>query len=183
MRAKRAYIQNGINKSRSKTNNISILSFSGILKETVGLCKAGASVRDTCINADKRIEEETGKAFKKDKNLQKGIAFPCCISVNNTICHFSPLNSEPDVVLADGDVVKIDMGAHIDGFIAVVAHTVIVSDGKSKITGRKADAVLAAHLCAEAALRLVKPGNEVSIDNTIFSCQIATGQFLIRKIS
>ena len=44
----------------------------GVLKETVGLLKAGASVRETCIHADKRIEEETGKAFKKDKNLQKG---------------------------------------------------------------------------------------------------------------
>ena len=38
----------------------------------MALIKAGASVRETCINADKRIEEETGKAFKKDKNLQKG---------------------------------------------------------------------------------------------------------------
>ena len=72
------------------------------------------------------------------------------------------MNSEPDVVLQDGDVVKIDMGAHIDGFIAVVAHTIIVNDGKAKITGRKADALMAAHLCAEAALRLVKPGNEVT---------------------
>lgn len=71
------------------------------------------------------------------------------------------MNSEPDVTLADGDMVKIDMGAHIDGFIAVVAHTVVVSDGKSKITGRKADALIAAHLASEAALRLVKPGNEV----------------------
>ena len=46
--------------------------FTGILKETVGLIKAGASVRETCIHADKRVEEETGKAFKKDKQLQKG---------------------------------------------------------------------------------------------------------------
>lgn len=29
------------------------------------------------------------------------------------------------------------------------------------VTGRKADVVKAAHLCAEAALRLVKPGNQV----------------------
>ena len=48
------------------------VSSTGVLKETVGLLKAGASVRETCIHADKRIEEETGKAFKKDKNLQKG---------------------------------------------------------------------------------------------------------------
>merc|ERR1712141_478287 len=134
-----------------------------VLKETVGLCKAGASVRDICIQADKRVEEDTGKAFKKDKNIQKGIAFPCCISVNNTICHFSPLQSEPDYSLQDGDMVKLDMGAHIDGFIAVVAHTVVISDGKTKITGRKADTILAAHLASEAALRLVKPGNETYI--------------------
>lgn len=30
------------------------------------------------------------------------------------------------------------------------------------MTGRKADVIKAAHLCAEAALRLVKPGNQVS---------------------
>lgn len=29
-------------------------------------------------------------------------------------------------------------------------------------TGRKADLMMAAHLCAEAALRLVKPGNQVT---------------------
>merc|ERR1712024_430885 len=55
----------------------------------------------------------------------------------------------------------IDLGAHIDGFIAVVAHTLVVgASGDSPVTGKKADAILAAHLCSEAALRLVKPGNE-----------------------
>lgn len=34
-----------------------------------------------------------------------------------------------------------------------------------KVTGRKADAILAAHLASEAALRLVKPANDV---RTIF---------------
>lgn len=29
------------------------------------------------------------------------------------------------------------------------------------MTGRKADVIKAAHLCAEAAIRLVKPGNQV----------------------
>ena len=59
-----------------------------------------------------------------------GIAFPTCISVNNVICHYSPLISEPDTVLADGDMVKFDLGAHIDGFIAVVAHTFVVGENK-----------------------------------------------------
>jgi len=132
-----------------------------VLKELVDACKASGSVRDLCILGDKRLAEETGKAFKKDKKLTKGIAFPTCVSVNNCICHFSPLTTEPDVILADGDMVKIDMGAHIDGFIAVVAHTVVVgATVENPVTGGKADALMAAHLASEAALRLVKPGNE-----------------------
>jgi len=132
-----------------------------ILKELVAAVQPSASVRELCMLGDRRLTEETGKAFKKDKKMTKGIAFPTCLSVNNCICHFSPLVSESDVILADGDVVKIDMGAHIDGFIAVVAHTVVVgSSASNPVTGKKADVLLAAQLCSEAALRLVKPGNE-----------------------
>merc|ERR1712098_183875 len=102
-----------------------------------------------------------GKAFKKDKKLIKGIAFPTCISVNNCICHYSPLTTEQDMELAEGDIVKLDLGAHIDGFIAVVAHSLVIgATAESPVSGRKADAMLAAHLASEAALRLVKPGNE-----------------------
>jgi len=132
-----------------------------VLKEVVTACQASASVRDLCMLGDRRLTEETGKAFKKDKKITKGIAFPSCVSVNNCICHFSPLVSESDVILAEGDMVKIDLGAHIDGFIAVVAHSLVVGGtASSPVTGSKADALLAAHLCSEAALRLVKPGNE-----------------------
>ena len=37
--------------------------------------------------------------------------------------HYSPLVSEDDVEIKEGDIVKIDMGVHVDGYIAVVAHT------------------------------------------------------------
>ena len=51
----------------------------------------------------------------------------------------------------------------MDGFIANVAHTSVVDVAQgTQVTGRKADVIKAAHLCAEAALRLVKPGNQVS---------------------
>jgi len=132
-----------------------------VLKELCDGIKPGGSVRDMCIQGDLRLVEETSKAFKKDKKLVKGIAFPTCISVNNCICHYSPLTTEPDTIFADGDMVKLDMGAHIDGFIAVVAHTLVIgASADSPVTGKKADAILAAHLASEAALRLVKPGNE-----------------------
>ncbi|KAL4228794.1 Proliferation-associated protein 2G4 [Mactra antiquata] len=133
----------------------------GILKEVIAKCVDGASVLSVCTFGDARLNEETGKVFKKDKDMKKGIAFPTCISVNNCICHFSPLKSDPDVTMKTGDIVKIDLGAQIDGFIAVVAHTLVIgASEENKVTGRKADVMMAAHQAAEIALRMVKPGAE-----------------------
>ncbi|XP_038073152.1 proliferation-associated protein 2G4-like [Patiria miniata] len=129
------------------------------LKKVVEKAAAGESVRSLCELGDSFILEETSKIFKKIKDLKKGIAFPTCLSVNNCVCHFSPLRSDPDVSLKDGDVVKIDMGGHIDGFIAVVAQTIVIgASADNKVMGRKADVIQAAYTCSEAALRKIKPG-------------------------
>ncbi|KAJ0047324.1 hypothetical protein NL108_001620, partial [Boleophthalmus pectinirostris] len=121
----------------------------------------GVSVLSLCEKGDAFIMQEAGKIFKREKEMKKGIAFPTCVSINNCVCHYSPLKSDPDVILKDGDLVKIDLGVHVDGFISNVAHTFVVGVTKENpVTGRKADVIKAAHLCAEAALRLVKPGNQ-----------------------
>lgn len=132
-----------------------------ILRKIIEASTAGSTVCSLCQLGDKLILEETSKVFKKEKAMKKGIAFPTCISVNNCVCHFSPLLSEAAVILKDGDIVKIDLGVHIDGFIAVVGHTVVVGASKeNKVTGRKADVLQAAYLASELAQRLVKAGNE-----------------------
>lgn len=73
--------------------------------------------------------------------MEKGIAFPTTISPNEICGHFSPLKSESKV-LHKGDVAKIELGVHIDGFISIVGHTIVV--GEDKVDGRKADVILAA---------------------------------------
>ena len=54
---------------------------------------------------------------------------------------------------------RSDLGVHLDGFIAVVAHTAVVgASADAPVTGVKADVIAAAHAAAEVALRLVKAG-------------------------
>lgn len=99
--------------------------------------------------------------FKKEKEMRRGIAFPTSISINNCICHFSPSKSDTDIKLKHGDLIKIDMGGHIDGYIAVVAHSLVVGATKeSPVTGPAADVMHAAYQAAAVALRLVIPGGE-----------------------
>uniref|UniRef100_A0A3P8ZR16 Peptidase M24 domain-containing protein n=1 Tax=Esox lucius TaxID=8010 RepID=A0A3P8ZR16_ESOLU len=133
------------------------------MKTVVEAARAGVTVVSLCEMGDAFITTETGKVFRKEKDQKKGIAFPTSVSVNNCVCHFSPLKSDPEVILKDGDLVKIDLGVHVDGFISNLAHSFVVGVTKhTPLTGRKADVIKAAHLCAEAALRLVKPGNQNS---------------------
>jgi len=120
-----------------------------------------ANVLELCEIGDNIIITETNSVFKKEKEMRRGIAFPTCISINNCICHFSPLKSDPEVKLKQGDLIKIDMGGHIDGYIAVVAHSLIVGASKdSPVTGPAADCMHAAYQAAQVALRLVVPGGE-----------------------
>uniref|UniRef100_A0A2K6V2E3 Peptidase M24 domain-containing protein n=1 Tax=Saimiri boliviensis boliviensis TaxID=39432 RepID=A0A2K6V2E3_SAIBB len=115
------------------------------------------------FSSDTMIMEETGKVFekKKKKEMKKGIAFPTIILVNNCVCHFSSLKSDQDYILKEGKLVKIDLGVHVNGFITNIAHTSLVDVAQgTQVTGRKADVIKTTHLCAEAALHLVKPSNQ-----------------------
>jgi len=116
------------------------------------------------------MNEELVKVFtnKKSKKLERGIAFPTCISVNHIFGHYSPMSDE-STQLVEGDLAKIDLGCHLDGFVAQAAHTIIVSaDPKSTVTGKKAEVVLAAYHAFEAAQRLIKEaGTNTSVTEAI----------------
>jgi len=52
-----------------------------------------------------------------------------------------------------------DLGVHIDGHIALVAHTVVLGASAERlVTGVPADTILAAYEAAEIAVRMIKPG-------------------------
>lgn len=78
------------------------------LAKAVELAVPGADIATICATVDTMVEEEVKKTFasKKSKHLERGIAFPCCISVNNVMGHFSPFTDE-STQLADGDIAKM----------------------------------------------------------------------------
>ncbi|KAJ8072382.1 hypothetical protein PM082_015941 [Marasmius tenuissimus] len=137
-----------------------------VMKKLIELAVDGARILDLCIEGDKLIEQGTGAVYNKavkGVKVAKGIAFPTSISVNNTVSHFSPLESDPlsSQTLAKDDVVKIHIGAHIDGFAAVSAETIVIgANAENPVTGRKADVIKAAWHAAEIAMRMVKAGNK-----------------------
>jgi curved DNA binding protein len=128
------------------------------LRKVAGECTAGKKIVDLCDLGDRTIAELLQASYNKGK-LEKGVAFPTCVSVNNIVGHYSPL-ADDTATLADGDVVKIDLGAQVDGFSAVVAQTIVVGSATNPVTGRKADVIAAAQTAADVALKLLKVGKK-----------------------
>jgi curved DNA binding protein len=132
------------------------------LKAVVAAAKPGARIVELCEKGDAAITAAIGKVFK-GKAIEKGVAFPTCVSVNSVVGHFCPVSADDATELKEGDVAKLDLGVHIDGFIATEATTVVVqSDADAAVTGRAADVVQAAATALEAALRLMRPGRKIS---------------------
>jgi len=89
------------------------------------------------------------------KIISKGArpAFPVNLSINNEAAHYSPKINDTKV-FSNGDVVKIDLGAHIDGYIADTAVTVIVGEKNHELERL----IQAAEGALEKAIMVIGPG-------------------------
>ena len=70
------------------------------LQEVVALCVEGAKILDICKAGDDAVTSRTALIYtkkNKGKAIEKGIAFPVCVSVNEIMCHVSPLTSDESV--------------------------------------------------------------------------------------
>lgn len=122
----------------------------------VTLLKPGSRLVDVATMIETRIT-----------NNDAGLAFPVNIALNTLAAHYSPRHDDV-LVFKKGDVVKLDVGAHVDGYIADTALTIELGthryDDMIKASDealKKVIDVLSAHL----------PLNEAgkTIENTITS--------------
>ena len=123
--------------------------------------KAGciaAEARDygaSLIKSDVSFLEIANKVEARILDLGAGLAFPVNISINEVAAHYSPRHDDTRV-FKKGDVVKLDVGAHIDGYIADTAVTVEVE------TNEYSDLIKASSDALDTAIGLIKPDLDLS---------------------
>lgn len=119
-----------------------------VARETLELGKDlavdGASVVEIAEKLERRIIEKGARC-----------AFPVNICINDAAAHYTPEEKDP-LLLARGDLVKIDLGAHIDGFIADTATTVEISTSNWSNLRRASEEAL------NVALEMLSSGIEVT---------------------
>ena len=113
---------------------------SKVRKQAVGMMKEGTLLEEV---AD-FVEAETIRLGGKP-------AFPTNLAIDSIAAHFTPHSDDP-LRFKSGELVKIDLGVHVDGYIADTAVTVEIS------TGRWTQLISASSDSLEMALDSVGPG-------------------------
>lgn len=119
------------------------------------------------IKKDVSLLEVASKVEKKIIDNGAGLSFPVNISINEIAAHFSPRHDD-EFRFKKGDVVKLDVGTHIDGYIADTALTVEVE------TNNYSEMIEASSKGLETAIIHMKAGvhmNEIgkAVQDTILS--------------
>ena len=134
--------------------------------------KAGKIVSDIRSEASKMIKDGTliidlveyveSEILKRDAQ----IAFPCNVSLNEVAAHYtSPANDES--IIRAGDMVKLDLGAMVDGYIADSAVTVLAEGNMDEYYTQdeinlNEEIIEASAAGLEAAIATVRAGAELS---------------------
>lgn len=106
------------------------------------LIKEGILALDVANKIEKRAEELGG-----------GLAFPVNISINENAAHYTP-DIADKLEIKEDDLVKIDIGVHVDGYIWDRAFTVCV--------GKKTHPLIeAAEKALEKSMKAIKPGVKI----------------------
>ncbi len=109
------------------------------------LVDEGVKLRDVADQMELHITEHGGRP-----------AFPANICRNDMAAHFTP-NSSDEMVFNSGDLVKLDIGAQVDGYLGDTATTVEVS------TRNWQSLIQASVRALDLAIEIAKEGTSVDI--------------------
>ncbi len=110
------------------------------LEEAKESCEEGVSYLKVAEEAERVIRSQGAKP-----------AFPTNISVNSVGAHYTPIEKDENK-FQNGDVVKIDVGCHVDGFIADNALTLEIG------TKRHRSLIKASEEALNIAIKTIRPG-------------------------
>ncbi len=130
------------------------------------LAKVGARHLDIVEAVEKKIVELGGKP-----------AFPMDVSVNHMAAHVTPKVDDTHV-LQKGDLVKLDIGTHVNGCVADTAVTVEIGTTQWK------ELIAASEQALKAAIEQCTPGNQIrSIGRAIHQTITSYGFKAITNLS
>lgn len=119
------------------------------LNYAMSIAEPGIPILELCEKVENRIRQSGAKP-----------AFPVNVSINEVAAHYTATISDKSVI-PKGAVVKIDLGAHIDGYIVDTAVTVAFNPMYSQLIKASMKALEAAQLSMKPGATLTSIGAQI----------------------
>ena len=84
------------------------------LKEN-NIIQPGKSLLEITNYIENQVKIKTN--YNPLKPLERGMAFPCSLSVNEIVAHYTPAYKKEDYIIKENDIIKVDFGVHEQGTI------------------------------------------------------------------
>ncbi|KAL3456505.1 MetAP 2-2 [Aspergillus heterothallicus] len=95
-----------------------------VRKHTQEFAKPGRTLTEIAVEIDDGVRALLDNAgLAPGDGLKSGLGFPTGLSLNNCVAHFTPNPGQKEIVLTNKDVMKVDFGVHINGWIVDSAFT------------------------------------------------------------
>lgn len=133
-----------------------------ILKEAQEIARKELKVGVKLLDVAEKVEAFVKKAGGKP-------AFPLNLSINEEAAHYTPAFQD-ERILKEDDVIKVDLGVHIDGYIADASFSLNPS-------GEWNEMIKANEKALEAALNIVKEGIELGEIGTVIEKTLRNAGF------
>ncbi|KAK8929663.1 Methionine aminopeptidase 2-1 [Metarhizium anisopliae] len=86
--------------------------------------KPGQTLTEIAVGIEDSVRALLDNAgLEPGQGLQSGLGFPTGLSLNHCVAHYTPNPGQKDVVLQHQDVIKVDFGVHVNGWIVDSAFT------------------------------------------------------------
>ena len=119
------------------------------LNYAISIVEPGMPILELCERVENRIRQSGAKP-----------AFPVNVSVNEVAAHYTATIGDKSVI-PKGAVVKIDLGAHIDGYIVDTAVTVTFNPMYNQLIKASMKALEAAQLSMKPGVTLASVGTQI----------------------
>ncbi|KAJ3433173.1 methionine aminopeptidase [Anaeramoeba flamelloides] len=139
--------------------------------------KPGIKLWDMCS----KMEDMSRKLIEED-GLNAGLAFPTGCSINRCAAHYSP-NKGDNTVLRESDVMKIDFGTHVDGYLIDSAYTVCFDPRFDTLLKASKEATYTAVNLAGIDARLSELGEAIEEVITSYELELNGKTYKIKPVS
>lgn len=86
--------------------------------------RPGQALTDIAVGIEDGVRALLDNAgLEAGQGLESGMGFPTGLALNNCVAHYTPNPGQKEIFLQESDVMKVDFGVHINGWIVDSAFT------------------------------------------------------------